>query len=74
MGTTGTHEQYKREEKYCFFHFNSLIELFTDSLPYPSCPRASVGHPFSLRLDSRLRGNDDKNVQIIMRCLIRFIS
>jgi hypothetical protein len=29
-----------------------------------------IGHPFSTKLDSRLRGNDDQNVQTIMRLLI----
>jgi len=53
------------------FIINCLIIIFTKFSPDPSCPRFLVGHPFSDKLDSHLRGNDVLKVQTIMGQLLR---
>jgi hypothetical protein len=57
---------------------NSLIIIFTDLIVFFVMPgdlnRACLPagrHPFYVKVDSRLRGNDDQNVQTIMGMLIR---
>jgi len=44
----------------------SLIIEVMDYIFNPSCPKFSVGDPFLVKLDPRLRGNDREDVRIIL--------
>jgi hypothetical protein len=44
-----------------------LIIVVMGSILNPSCPKFSARHPFLVKLDSRLRGNDREDVRIILQ-------
>jgi hypothetical protein len=54
-------------------NIDRLIIIFTVSSPWLSCPRILVGHPFLVRLDSRLRGNDSQEVDIFPNWNVYFL-